>query len=191
MTFGCRNFSVCGFVLCAVVCFQPLVLIADDAGNTFFEQHVRPLLINECWDCHGEDVQESGLRMDSLQALLRGGERGPALKPGEASKSLMILAVNHGEPELQMPEGDKLTRAEIQVLEKWVDMGAPWPNSPDVLLSDDESDSTHSNELFTDDQRSFWAFQTPVRPELPSVAQTNWPKNEIDYFILHQLEYIQ
>ncbi|MEZ6121163.1 MAG: c-type cytochrome domain-containing protein [Pirellulaceae bacterium] len=147
----------CWFVCSALLFLVASPALAQPAAETFFEQHVRPLLSSRCWDCHAEDVAESGLRMDSRQALLLGGERGPALKPGDAAGSLMILAVEHGEADLQMPEGDKLSAQEIGVLKKWIDEGAVWPNSPEYVA--ESSKEAASGSLFTDEQKSFWAFK--------------------------------
>ena len=68
---------------------------ADLKQAEFFEKRIRPLLIAECYDCHSEDSVESGLRVDSLSGLIRGGERGPALVPGKPKESLLISAVQH------------------------------------------------------------------------------------------------
>ncbi|MCA9196720.1 MAG: PSD1 domain-containing protein [Planctomycetales bacterium] len=176
----------CWFVCSVFLFLMASPAMAQPTAETFFEQHVRPLLSSRCWDCHAEDVAESGLRMDSRQALLVGGERGPALKPGDAQGSLLILAVEHGEADLQMPEGDKLSSEEIGMLKKWIDDGAIWPNSPDYVVATSKDTATGS--LFTDEQKSFWAFQPLALPPLPTVQNAQWARNEIDYFVLARLE---
>ncbi|HUE73915.1 MAG TPA: c-type cytochrome domain-containing protein, partial [Pirellulaceae bacterium] len=100
----------------------------------FFEKKVRPVLAASCLDCHGEDAQESELRLDSLAALVEGGTRGPAIVPGNPTESLLIRAIGHGE-RLQMPPKKKLPPAQIADLAAWVKQGAPWPNAklPEVV----------------------------------------------------------
>src|SRR5262249_52771893 len=108
---------------------------APSAEQTkFFESKIRPLLVNNCMICHGAKTQKSGLRVDTLDALLKGGETGPALVRGDIEKSLLIKAITYKDEDLQMPpfekltkEGGKLADADIQTLTEWVKMGAPWP----------------------------------------------------------------
>jgi len=152
--------------------------------TAFFETHIRPLLIDQCFECHNEDVQESDLRLDSLQAMIDGGERGPAIVIGDAKNSLLIHAVNHSEAELQMPEGDKLTAVEIRNLIQWIDDGAIWPGQQAAARRSADDDGP----LFTDEEKSFWAFVPPATPALPAVKDTSWVQSDVDRFILARLE---
>ncbi len=93
------------------------------AGHEFFETRIRPLLADRCYACHGARKQESGLRLDSLQAMLDGGELGRAVVPSEPGRSLLLLAVRH-EDELRMPPEQKLSTREIADLTQWIEMGA-------------------------------------------------------------------
>ena len=101
---------------------------ADEAGATFFESKIRPLLVNRCYDCHGPDSDEgeAELRVDSLAGLLQGGKSGPALVRGEPDRSLIILAVRH-DGAVPMPPKTKLPQAEIDALAAWVKMEAHGP----------------------------------------------------------------
>src|SRR3954471_6152029 len=74
----------------------------DAAAIKFFENKVRPVLANCCFQCHGPEKQKNRLRLDSREAMLRGGSSGPAIKPGKPDESLLITAIRHGEA-LQMP----------------------------------------------------------------------------------------
>ena len=94
----------------------------------FFETHVRPLLFNRCFSCHSDKAQQGGLRLDSLDAMLKGGGGGPALVPGNLEKSRLLTAV-HYTGALKMPPNGKLKDEEIAALTEWVKMGAPWPNA--------------------------------------------------------------
>lgn len=184
---ACASLSLCG---------QVQVLGADGAAtksttpesdrrrSEFFENRVRPLLVENCFDCHNADTQEGNLRLDSLQAMLDGGDRGPAIEPGNSKNSLLIHAVNHSEADLQMPEGDKLRAVEIQDLAKWIDNGAVWPGQ----LASRRDVTEDGGELFTDEDRAFWAFQRPALPKLPSVDDDKWIQSDIDRFVLARLE---
>jgi len=114
--------------LCAIAMFcAATVVLADD--SEFFEKHVRPVLANNCFKCHGADKQKGGLRLDSRAALLKGGEDGPVVVLGNPDKSKLIQAIRH-EGEHKMPEkGDKLPGKDIEALTQWVKMGAPWPEN--------------------------------------------------------------
>src|SRR3954469_16150846 len=69
----------------------------DPAATKFFEQKVRPVLATRCFECHGPAKQKGGLRLDSLPTILRGGDRGPAVRPGKPEESPLVTAVRHGD----------------------------------------------------------------------------------------------
>jgi hypothetical protein len=145
-----------------LVIFVPLVCSsanepqpADAAGIKFFEDRVRPLLSKRCYECHGEDVAEGELRLDIKSGWERGGSRGPAIVPGDPSSSLLIRAVAHSDDKLRMPPegaGEKLTEAEIEVLNNWIRQGAPDPRTGVKIV-------THIDAAAAE----HWAFK-PVSP---------------------------
>jgi len=156
---------------------------ADPAAITFFETRIRPLLAERCYECHGPTKQKGKLRLDSLESMLKGGRSGPAIKPGLPEESLLVRAIRHRE-ELQMPPKAKLPAREIADLTAWIKMGAPWPNAVATkVLAPSSSGAT-----FTKEQRSFWAFQSPVAAKLPAVRDIAWVRSPIDRFILSELE---
>src|SRR5580700_9429243 len=97
------------------------------APADFFENKVRPVLAENCYDCHTA-AEMGGLRVDSRERLLQGGKSGPAVMPGDPDKSLLIQAVRQS-GDLKMPKGGKLKPAEVQALADWVKAGAPWPEA--------------------------------------------------------------
>ena len=97
--------------------------------DEFFEKSVRPLLTSRCLECHGAKDPESGLRLDSRDTMVRGGENGPAIVPGEPDKSLLITAIHYPEDGPQMPPKGKLTDEQIAILTTWVKIGEPWPQA--------------------------------------------------------------
>jgi cytochrome c553 len=155
----------------------------------FFEKKVRPVLVERCLECHGEDAQESELRLDSLAAILKGGMRGPAIVPGNAAESLLVRAIGHGET-LQMPPKKKLPAAQIADLAAWVKQGAPWPNEklPEVTAAARGTAALRPAMVFTEKQKSHWAFQPIAAPPLPEVQDKAWPLSPIDRFVLEKLE---
>src|SRR5262245_16820891 len=95
------------------------------ATPDFFETKVRPVLATSCYDCH-TDERFGGLRVDSREALLKGGRSGPALVPGDPDASLIVQAVRQTSDKLKMPKGGRLKQEEIDALVEWVRAGAPW-----------------------------------------------------------------
>lgn len=97
-------------------------------GDALFTAKIKPVLDGQCLRCHGPSLPRGGLRVDSREALLQGGGRGPAIVPGHPEQSLLIEAV-HQTGELKMPRRGKLSDEEIQALTDWIKVGAPWPKA--------------------------------------------------------------
>jgi hypothetical protein len=147
-------------------------------GTAFFENQVRPLLAKSCQECHGPTKQKASLRLDSRNAILRGGDHGAALVPGNPAKSLLIQAINHS-AEPHMPPRAKLNAEQIAILTRWVSLGAPWSEMGAAPL--------RGGGITTQD-RDFWSFRPVTKPTVPTVHDSTWPRNEIDTFILARLE---
>jgi len=147
----------------------------------FFEKSVRPLLEARCFKCHGAKKQQSHLRLDSRAGMLRGGDSGPAIKPGKPNESLIVKAIRYDE--LEMPPDRRLDKREVETFVRWIQMGASWPNSENSPL-----EPRQPGLGITDEDRDFWSFIPIVRPTLPAIQQQGWARNEIDYFVLDRLE---
>ncbi len=152
---------------------------ASDAGE-FFELRVRPVLAKNCYACH-TDSHMGGLRLDSRGQVLKGGNSGPAIVPGDAERSLLVQAVSHTHDRLKMPPSGKLKDAEIADLKTWVNAGAVWPEGHTPAAA-------KPGYKITAEQRAFWAFQPLRNPSLPQVRNDAWAKGPIDRFILATLE---
>jgi hypothetical protein len=153
----------------------------DPAAVAFFEKQVRPILVEHCHSCHSTKEKKSrgGLTLDSLTAILTGGETGPAVVPGKPEKSLLIAAVKASSGELKMPPKNRLQPQQIETLEKWIRDGAVFPEGP---KSSGGIDPTSA------EARQFWSFQ-PLKPHAPPAVQNpKWPQRAIDNFILAALE---
>ena len=150
----------------------------------FFEKKIRPILVEHCQKCHGGDLNKEpkgSLRVDSHEALLKGGDSGPAIVPGEPAKSRLLEAVKYSNVDLQMPPKGKLPDATIRDLETWVKAGAVWPS--DV--------KKHEVKVAFDlakRKAEHWSW-TPLRdPVPPTVADKSWNANPIDRFIRAKLD---
>lgn len=151
----------------------------------FFERQIRPLLENKCVECHGADLAEADLRLESAAGLFRGSEAGAVIAPYDPDGSRLIQLVR-GRGDLQMPPDDRLETHEIAALEKWVRDGAVWPGYGGNLPESSTHDA--SAPLFTEEQKSFWSFR-PIRdPPIPTVTAVDWPTSPVDNFILSRLE---
>ncbi len=146
------------------------------AKEAYFENHVRPLLVSACLECHGAREPSGGLRLDSRSAMLQGGERGTPVKPGHSAESLLVQAIRR-DGELQMPPDQPLAEEQVKILSQWIDDGAIWPE--EVRLSDDKKAQT---------QRDHWAFQPVRRVEVPKVGRQDWCRQPIDAFVMERLE---
>jgi hypothetical protein len=155
---------------------------APSAEDTeFFESEVRPVLVSRCYECHGPQKQELGLRLDGRTAVLRGSDAGAVVVLGDAESSRLVLAIRYEDASLQMPPEGKLPDDEVAALVEWVRRGLPWPDSP-------AGDVTGPGGSDEEAWRRHWAFQPVGRPPLPSVADAAWPQSPVDYFVLAGLE---
>ena len=153
-------------------------LRAEDRSLEFFEEKIRPLLAERCYSCHSADAEEleAGLYLDRREGLVKGGDSGAAIVPGSPDTSLLIRAVRYEENE--MPPDRKLSDEEINALEKWVEMGAPWPAeevSQAVVVSSGYDWNKFRNE--------HWSFRPLSKPDLPAIKASDWAQNEIDLLI--------
>src|SRR5262245_12314285 len=112
---------------------------AEPADVAFFETKIRPILVDNCYSCHGEKKQKGDLRLDSRDALRKGGESGPVVVSGKPDDSRLIKAIRHVDKTLKMPPDKKLRADQVADLERWLAMGAPDPRDapPGVDASSD------------------------------------------------------
>ena len=160
-----RPAAVAATLAALLACLSPDAGADEPAPPTpqqarFFEEQVRPLLAASCFDCHGEDEQEADLRLDSLAHMRLGGESGPAIDLENPENSLLLEAINY--ESVEMPPDGQLDDDQIEILTKWVQMGAPWPGSdPSAELPQ------RKGSQITDEDRAWWAFQPVKDPAVP------------------------
>lgn len=181
------------FTLCLCAAWLQLTCRsnAQDAATPeadFFERQIRPLLVENCQACHGPEQQKGGLRLDSRAAVLAGGDSGPTLVPGQPQQSLLIEAVKY-EGDIKMPPKGRLSQVQIDALTRWVVEGAVWPEDNRLVRPPERPAIAPARRLeFTEEQKSFWAFQPLTDPQPPEVKQVDWVRSPIDRFVLARLE---
>ncbi|MFO0965201.1 MAG: DUF1553 domain-containing protein [Gemmataceae bacterium] len=173
------RFFVClllALVLAGRVCAQ-----TKEAGLLFFEQKIRPVLAENCYKCHSlaAKKERGGLRLDTRQGLLDGGDTGPAIVPGKPKASLLIKAIRH-DGKLKMPPMAKLADTVVADFEKWIAMGAPDPR--------DGAGTVAKGGIDIEAGRKLWCYQPPKMPAVPDVKDKAWPLGDIDRFLLARRE---
>jgi hypothetical protein len=169
--------------ICAITCLAAAPSRAESPASTFppdaiefFEARVRPVLVEKCIKCHGEKKQSGGLRLDSREAILAGGDTGPSMVPAKPQESLLVQAVTHTHGDLKMPPKGKLPDPEVAMLTRWVAIGAPWSTVKTKSAATGTSPATH------------WAYQPVKTGQLPQVKNPDWIQTPVDAFILARLE---
>jgi hypothetical protein len=163
--------------LCLVLGASPSVAQVPQArerrpeGEALFESKIRPVLTGTCLNCHAGKKLKGGLRLDSRAALLKGGDSGPAIVPGDPDRSLLIQALRHTHDEIKMPPGKRLPGPVVDAFGAWVKGGAAWPKG--LVLSPAAKDR-------------LWAL-APVKDVKPQPDPSGWSANPVDCFIRAKL----
>ena len=139
-----------------------------------FARDVQPIFKSACYQCHGPDKQKGKLRLDAKAIALNGGKSGKSIVPGQAAQSELLRRITSKDEDERMPQDrEPLTAEQIATIKAWIEQGANWP---DAASAADAKIQKH------------WALIPPKRVEPPSVAKTDWVRNDIDRFILARLE---
>jgi mono/diheme cytochrome c family protein len=161
-----NSLSTVRLTLLASLLAFPALAAGSAASHDFFENKIRPLLIEHCLKCHdgaATDKPKGGLALDTRAGWEKGGEHGPAIVPGQPDKSLLIRSIRYTDKDLQMPpKGKQLTAQQIALFEEWVRLGAPDPRT-----------GKRSGPPLSDPSvvRSHWAFQPVREPKVPDLAK--------------------
>ncbi len=185
--------SLLPLLLCAAA--LPRAFAADaaatDEQNNFFERNIRPVLAEKCYNCHSAQAKKlkGGLRLDTKEAVLQGGNTGPAIVPGKPDDSLLIEAIRYHDKDTAMPPKEKLPDSVIANFEAWVKMGAPDPRGTGAVADAGKKASEwKKREINIEEGRKYWAYQQPKKTEPPTVKNTAWPKSDIDRYVLAKIE---
>lgn len=170
-----------GFLVLSLLAGRAAAAEENAAGVAFFEKHIRPVLVQQCYKCHSESAGKSkgGLLLDTRDGIRKGGETGHAVVPGDLEESLILSALRH--ESFEMPPGAKLPDEVIANFETWIRQGAADPR---------EGIAAGGGKRVIDIEagRKFWAFQPPQQVEPAKVKNDIWPHHTIDRFVLAKLE---
>jgi len=171
---------------CLVVALALLApALGQDAAkdSVDFAAQIEPLLSQNCHKCHGAEHQKGGLRLDRRDAALHGGDSTDhVLVPGKSARSDLIARLRSTDPDVMMPpKGKRLPREQVDLLARWIDAGAPWPETA-------ATSPLVPGRAITAEQRSYWAFQPIRTPAIPAVRHADRVRTPIDAFILARLE---
>jgi len=170
----------------------------------FFEKQIRPILIDNCYECHAGNESKGGLRLDSKSSLAAGGDSGAVIDPGRPDSSSLIEAVRYKNQDLQMPPKNRLSSENVEALERWVSQGGAYPvwdaSNPtgaiDARSVEEQSTGTKPTGMSIEDGLNFWSMQPIGTPAVPIVKDSVWGSNPIDNptynpidaFVLDKLE---
>ncbi|WP_009961397.1 PSD1 and planctomycete cytochrome C domain-containing protein [Verrucomicrobium spinosum] len=150
----------------------------------FFEARIRPVLVEHCYECHSAEAGKAkgGLVVDTREGLLKGGEGGAAVVPGDLTRSRLLIAVKHLETDLEMPpKNPKLPAGVIADFENWIKHGAPDPRVGQVV-------GHHPSSIDLEQGRQFWSCQPPVIVPPPPVHDAAWARRPLDLYVRGKLE---
>ncbi|MGE0128274.1 MAG: PSD1 and planctomycete cytochrome C domain-containing protein [Blastocatellales bacterium] len=149
-------------------------LTSAQSRSIDFRRDIEPILRANCYQCHGEKKASARLRLDNKQLAMKGGISGAAIAPGNSKDSRLMKRILGEGDEARMPiGGDPLKADQIELIRKWIDEGAVWP----------ESGAAKESAI-----PQHWAFAKPVRPAPPQAKNKTWVRAPIDSFVLSQLE---
>jgi hypothetical protein len=134
------------------------------ADIAFFEAKIRPVLVKHCYECHSAESGKSkgGLMLDTKHGIREGGETGPAVVPGDVAKSLLLTAIKHSDPDLEMPPKEpQLPKAVIADFETWIKAGADDPRESAAMAAERPPVDVAAG-------KQFWSYKKPVMPKQAS-----------------------
>jgi len=173
-----------GLMVISVFASSKQALAETPEKIAYFEAKVRPLLLAKCIECHGDQKQKGGLRLDNRAAWFKGGELGPAIVPGKPDESLLIKAVRYQDKDLQMPPKKALLPAEIEILVEWIRQGAIDPRKDTAVAAPKNADWETAFQ-----KRLDWWSLKPLKPvEAPKNFAGPWGHEPIDRFIMAGLD---
>ncbi len=145
-----------------------------------FVRDIQPVLQGICYECHGPKKTKAQLRLDSRAGVMKGGENGAIITPGNSEQSLIVRRLLGLDGEDRMPkDGDPLPASQIALIRAWIDQGAVWPQTGAAATASAEADHQPPQH---------WAYRRPVRPPLPEIHNAGWVRTPIDRFVLARIE---
>jgi mono/diheme cytochrome c family protein len=168
------KFAAFLFALASLPVFAQLPPAAERPID--FAKDIQPIFAQNCYGCHGPQMQTSGLRLDDGASALKGGNSGAVIQPGKSAESALVLRIAGAPNMMAMPPGKKLSPEQVGVIRAWIDQGAKWPASETKVAEAPRRGASH------------WSFQPLHKPEPPAVRDAAWVRNPVDAFVLARLE---
>jgi len=177
------KWKLSSLVLPALVVLIPAVAAAQ-AAKISFSHDVAPILA-QCMQCHGSSTLSANLDLRTPEGAKKGGMHGPVIIPGDAASSHLYRRVTQKEAPSMPYNGTPLTAKEAEIIKQWIDSGAEWDKSVDMvaLFNTMPKKPVNLDRVITDADRQWWAFKRPVRPPVPQVSDPRWNANPIDAFL--------
>jgi cytochrome c553 len=167
-----------------VLCVVPLAA-QQSSPQVSFKTDIAPLLSTKCVSCHSQAQQMGALDVSTREGLLKGGQKGSSLVPGQPEESRLYRRIT-GKEQPAMPLGGKLSDAEVAAVKSWIASGAQWEGET-LQVAKTETKRSFEKQ-FTQSEKAWWAFQKPVRHPAPEVKDERWQQNPVDAFIKAELE---
>ncbi|MBS1789413.1 MAG: PSD1 domain-containing protein [Acidobacteria bacterium] len=149
-----------------------------DQASADFKRDIEPIFAASCYQCHGPKKAAGQLRLDVKASAMKGGISGAVILPGNSNASILLKRILGEGDEARMPMGGEALKADqIELIRKWIDQGAPWPDANPSQISNLKSEIP-----------KHWAYLKPARPALPKISNPAWVRNPIDAFVLARLD---
>jgi len=187
---GLASFGALALLACVAVLSPGLQ--AQEVSQTDVQAALK-----RCAQCHGPNLQMSQLNLTTREGMLKGGEKGPAIVPGNADASPLYRRISGLQtPAMPMAPVPALNAQEIELVKNWINQGAKWTDAAPVATSAANVapgasvtyPGGYTPRVITDQDRSWWAFKKPVRNTPPAVRDANWSHNPIDAFVANMRE---
>jgi mono/diheme cytochrome c family protein len=164
----------------------PAMAVAEETspaaeGVTFFTEQIEPIFARHCYKCHGNGEAKGGLSFYTRESLMQGGDSGVPVDLEKPAASLMLEALNY--ESYEMPPDGQLPREQIDLIAKWIELGAPMPVRTDAREVHDDGPPPINEQT-----RNHWSFRPLQRPEVPEVDDPDWSRNPIDAFLFARLQ---
>ena len=180
-------FQIACFVLMTFVISQDCLVaqVVENLGDVeFFEQYVRPTLIENCLECHNDQKDSGGLSIETADKFKQGGDHGSLVDPDQRNLSLLLQVIS-GDGDLKMPPDGSLTALQVESIRRWVDRGARWPDGVVRLAGEFDHSGPSAIKMLGE----HWAYQPLADVEIPALDQglDAQDYNEIDRFLHDEL----
>ncbi|NNE94173.1 MAG: DUF1549 domain-containing protein [Verrucomicrobiales bacterium] len=181
------TFRACFLLLCCIPAIGFGAEFSPDQLD-FFEKKIRPVLAERCYECHSAKAEKlkANLQLDHREHILTGGDTGPSIVPGKPEDSLLYEVVTYQTPDMQMPPKGKLSDSVIADFKKWIANGAAWPEEPVPTRDGGEMVEEFDLEKRRAEHWCWRPIQNPAPPA--NLKNVEWPRDEIDRFILAKIE---